>query len=82
MKRLFILILLGGLICTSCDDLLSTEEDAEKAADEMCDCITKKSLSKCKEQLNEKYGHYANDNDFINAFNKAQDCGVTIFKEK
>lgn len=78
----FVIILFSGLFISSCDDLLSTEEQAEKAAVEMCECIKENSLNTCKEKLNDKYGHHANDNDFIKTFNNAQDCGITIYKEK
>jgi len=81
-KQTFVFILLSGLFISSCDDLLSTEEQAEKASVEMCECIKDNSLNTCKDKLNDKYGHYANDDDFIKAFNNAQDCGITIYKDK
>lgn len=77
----FVVIILACFaMSSSCDDD-SIEEKAEKAAAEMCECIKEKSVSKCEDELNSDYGYYANDNDFINAFNDAQDCGVTIYKK-
>lgn len=81
-RKSLIIILLSGLFISSCDDLLSTEEQAEKAAAEICECIKNNSLSTCKDKLNDEYGHYANDDDFIKAFNNAQGCGITIYKDK
>lgn len=80
IRNTFFILLLCGLFVSSCDDL-KKEEDAEKAAAEMCDCLKKYSTNTCKQNLNKKYGHYANDDEFINMFNNAQDCGVTIYKE-
>ena len=80
-RSLFALIFAGFLICSSCEDIASVEEQAEKAAAEACECIKNKSVSTCKDQLNDDYGHYANNEDFIRAFNSAQKCGITIYKE-
>lgn len=80
-RQVSILILLSGFFISSCD-LDKTEEEAEKAAAEMCDCIKKNSLDTCKDRLNKKYGHYSNNDEFITVFNNAQSCGVTIYKEK
>ena len=84
MKKnsLFALVLAGFFTSSSCEPLINEEDQAEKAAAEMCECIKKKSLSDCKDKLNKDYGHYANNDDFIKTFNNAQECGVTIFKEK
>ena len=86
MKKRKILILAvvsaGLFICSSCDDLLSVEDKAEKAAAEMCECIKTKSVDTCKKNLDDDYGHYANNDKFIKAFNNAQNCGVTVYKEK
>lgn len=84
MKKVVLYFTLIVLACfamsSSCDDDIA-EEKAEKAAAEMCECIKEKSVSKCEDELNSEYGYYANDDDFINAFNNAQDCGVTIYKK-
>ncbi|MDR2920715.1 MAG: hypothetical protein LBV72_15310 [Tannerella sp.] len=84
MKKTVLHLVLIAWACfamsSSCDDDIA-EEKAERAAAEMCECIKKKSVSKCEDELNDEYGYYANDDDFINAFNNAQDCGVTIYKK-
>lgn len=78
-----VIALLSGIIYVySCEDLLSTEERAEKAAAETCDCLREKSRSKCEDELNANYKYYVDDDDFIKAFNKAQTCGITISKKK
>jgi len=68
----------------SCDpeDLLSVEEKAQKASNEFCECMKDNSLSTCKEKLNSNYGYYSQNDDFINAFNNANNCGITISKGK
>lgn len=66
---------------SSCEDVLSTEERAEKAAAETCECLKEKSRSKCEDELNSGYQYYVNDDEFIKAFNKAQTCGITIYKK-
>ena len=81
-KILLVCIFAGLFISPSCDDLLSVEDKAEKAAAEMCECLKTKSVSTCKDRLNDDYGHYADNDDFIKAFNNAQNCGATIYKEK
>lgn len=80
-RPFFVIILLSGSFFSSCDDLLSAEEQAEKAAAETCECLKEKSQNACKEKLNDKYGHYANNDKFIKAFNNAQNCGITIYKD-
>ena len=77
-----IVIFLAGLFTYSSCEPDSADEQAEKAAAEMCDCIKNNSLSTCKDKLNNKYSQYANNSDFINTFNRSQNCGVTIYKEK
>lgn len=84
MKKVIWQFVVIILVCfstsSSCDD--DVEDKAEKAAAEMCECIKEKSLSKCEDELNSNYSIYSNDDDFINAFNNAQDCDVTIYKKK
>ena len=83
-KNLLVILFAGVLCSSSCDEKF-TEADqakAEKAATELCNCIKTKSQDVCKKQLNDNYGRYANNSDFINAFNKAQDCGATIYTER
>jgi hypothetical protein len=77
-----IILLSGILFVSSCEDLLSTEERAEKAAAETCECLREKSRSKCEDELNANYRYYVDDDDFIKVFNKAQTCGITISKKK
>ena len=73
------LLLMSG----SCEDeFLSVEDKAKKASDEFCECMKKNTLSKCKDKLNDKYSYYADDDDFIKTFNRVNDCGATIYKEK
>ncbi|MDR2913374.1 MAG: hypothetical protein LBV74_00825 [Tannerella sp.] len=85
MKKTVFLNLIILTLCvysmSSCDDILSTEERAEKAAAETCECLKKKSRSKCEDELNSGYKYYVNDDDFIKAFNNAQTCGITIYKK-
>ncbi len=80
----FNLTILTSFVCfmSSCEDLLSTEERAEKAAAETCECLKEKSRSKCEDELNSGYQYYVNEDDFIKAFNKAQTCGITIYKKE
>ena len=81
-----ILVTITVVLCMTllaCDDeMLSVKEKAENASAEVCECMKKNSLSYCKDELNKKYGSYANNNDFIKAFNNVNNCGATIFTEK
>jgi hypothetical protein len=66
-----------------CDeDWLTSEDKGEKASAEFCECMKKNTLSECENELNTKYGYYSNDDDFIKAFNNANDCDITISKKK
>jgi hypothetical protein len=63
---------------SACDDILTDEERGEKASAEFCDCLKKNSLSDCEDELNR---NYTISTEFIEAFNKANDCDVTISKK-
>jgi hypothetical protein len=82
-KAVYLLVALGMTIGFSCDDLEDMSEEGRKAAAEFCDCFETKSRNACLEELTEKYPYstYISD-DFIDAFNEAQDCGVTLKKEQ
>ena len=81
-KKKFLFIIIAGFLTGSTCDVPSVEDKAETAAAEMCECYKTKSLNTCKEQLDKKYGQYANNDTFIKAFNNAQDCGITVSKQK
>jgi len=84
MKKKFLMVAsLAALIALlACEEILTTEEAASKASKEMCDCIKNKSRSDCEKELNSNYKTYVNNDDFYKAFNKVNDCGVTIYKKK
>jgi ABC-type transporter MlaC component len=83
MKRLvktmvFATILAVAAIVNSCEMEEFSEKNAKNASNETCDCLKKHSLKYCEDELNKKYFV---DEAFIKAFNKANDCGVTLTKK-
>jgi len=83
MKKKMILTAIAALLVIpfACDDTLTAEDAAKKAAKEFCDCYKDNSLSNCEDKLNSNYSSYVNDDDFYTTFNSANDCGVTIYKK-
>ena len=83
VKLLVIAILLiMPMACCEEEDVLSVEDRAKQASAEFCECMKENSLSKCEDKLNTNYGFYADDTDFIKAFNSANKCNITISKKK
>ena len=76
--NLIILLLLTFVCVNSCDDLKSVEELAADASKEFCDCIKKKSLQDCEDDLNSRYSSNATNEKFISEFNRINYCGATI----
>ncbi|MDR1339041.1 MAG: hypothetical protein LBK58_03175 [Prevotellaceae bacterium] len=82
MKRFFLLLIcMAGSVfimngCSSDEDI---EEQAQEAAIEFCNCFKAKSENACLEELKSNYrqSDYM-DKRFIEAFNKAQSCGVEL----
>ncbi|MDR2057137.1 MAG: hypothetical protein LBP83_02440 [Dysgonamonadaceae bacterium] len=86
MKRKILAMVIVILIMTpllGCEDRIETsKEKGVKASEEFCECLNNKnSLTHCEDKLNESYGYYSNNDDFIKAFNDANDCDVTISKK-
>jgi hypothetical protein len=75
---LLVLITVGLFALQSCEDI---EEKAEKASAEACECIKKKSRSKCEEELNDQYKQYVNNDEFIKTFNSTNTCNLYIYKK-
>ena len=66
----------------ACDEILTAEDAAKKAAKDFCNCYETKSLSECEDELNSKYSSYVNDDEFYSTFNNENDCGITITQKK
>jgi hypothetical protein len=82
-RKVLLPALATALIALSaCEDILSTKEEGEKASAEFCECMKENSLGMCENELNAKYSYYTDDNEFIKAFNDANDCNITISKKK
>lgn len=66
------------MVLTACEeDEEKVRNRAEEAAEEMCDCIRIKSVSKCEDELKKNYSGYLNQK-FVDLFNEVQTCGVTL----
>lgn len=80
MKRTWLMCTIAtmALIMFSCEeDEEKVKNRAEKAAEEMCDCIRTKSVSKCEDELKKNYSGHLNQK-FVDLFNEVQTCGVTL----
>jgi hypothetical protein len=73
-------IVMMALCNASSCDIEDNESRGLQAAKEFCDCYRTKSRSDCEDALNAKY-KYRIDDDFIDAFNKSQTCGATLYKK-
>jgi spermidine/putrescine-binding protein len=73
-----ILAAVAACIALSACDTLNSEEKGRKASEEFCECMEDNSKSECEDELNDNYGSYAGDDEFVDAFNSANDCGITI----
>jgi len=81
-KKLLVWVALISMVTLyACDEVLTVEEAAAKASDEMCDCIKNKSESDCEKDLNSHFSSYVNNDDFYTAFNKVNNCGIQIYKK-
>jgi hypothetical protein len=71
------LMLSAILVAVACGD--DYDDDGREAAADFCDCVKAKSIEACGEELKSKYleSVYTNKK-FIEAFNNAQSCNVTM----
>jgi len=60
-----------------CDQDEITKRRAERAAEEMCECIKTKSKSTCEKELERNFGSDTNQT-FVDFFNEAQTCGISL----
>ena len=68
-----------AVAATTCScEMESTAKNAQAASKETCDCLKQHSTKYCEDELNKKYFI---DEAFITAFNKANECGVTLTKK-
>ena len=71
------MIVVVAMSSYSCE-MENTAQRAQNASAETCDCLKKNTRKYCEDQLNK---NYVIDEAFIKAFNKANDCGVTLTKK-
>jgi len=77
-KKILLAIAIVGIAIVACEEILTAEEQGEKASKEFCECYKNKSLSDCEDELNKNYSSYTYNNDFIDAFNNSNTCGAKI----
>jgi hypothetical protein len=63
-----------------CEEESDVKSRGAKAAEEFCDYFEDHSKSYCFDKLKDKYGSNVSD-DFIKAFNEAQDCNAIMYRE-
>ncbi|MDR0507512.1 MAG: hypothetical protein LBH32_11970 [Dysgonamonadaceae bacterium] len=68
-----------ALVCASCDKHESDEKKGKEAAAAACKCLNNHDKDYCFEELKSNYSEYMSD-DFIDAFNEAQTCGLKLYK--
>lgn len=69
------------IVFASCKDdikITTIEELAASASKEFCDCLKEKSIQKCEDELNFRYGSNATNDRFISEFNKVNSCEIII----
>jgi len=66
-----------SVLFISCDSM--KESKGQKASKEACECIKKKTLKECEDEMNSKY---VITSKFIDDFNKENSCGIKLEKKK
>jgi len=71
-------VVVASLTLTNCKDpypLETTEEKAQKAAKETCECVKEHTYQYCEDKLNK---NYAVSDDFIKSFNEVNNCDLEL----
>jgi hypothetical protein len=73
--RITLYMLLVTTVAIACGD--DYDDEGREAAAAFCECLKTKSRSTCEKELDANYGSMYNQK-FVDAFNEAETCGVTI----